>query len=157
MIYSDLNQVNQALPSKGRLMALDLGTKRIGIALSDETRLIATPKLVINRQSNEVDFGKIKNFIAENRVAAIVIGRPIDMDGNRTPMTEFSEKFTKNFDEFLEKNFPIFLFEERLTSFEAKEIDASELSRKKSKFIDDIAASFILQHFLDAIKFAAQI
>ena len=152
MIFNDLNQVNQALPAKGRLMALDLGTKRIGIALSDETRFIATPKLVITRKSNEADFLKIKNFIDENRVVAIVIGRPINMDGQRTEMTNFSENFIEKFDEFLEKKLPLFPFEERLTSFEAKEAHASDLSRKKNEFVDDIAASLILQHFLDFIK-----
>jgi len=152
MIFNDLNQVNQALPAKGRLMALDLGTKRIGIALSDETRFIATPKLVINRKSNEVDFAKIKNFLDENHVVAIVIGRPINMAGQRTEMTNFAENFIEKFDEFLEKKFPIFPFEERLTSFEAKEAQASGLSRKKNEFVDDIAASFILQHFLDDVK-----
>ena len=77
------------------------------------------------------------------------------MDGSLIPMTEFSEKFAHNLDWFLEKNLPIFLFEERLTSFEAREINNSALSRKKksqAKFIDDIAASLILQHFLETVR-----
>ena len=150
MIFNDLNQVNQALPVKGRIMALDLGTKRIGIALSDETRFIATPKLVLNRHGNVADFVKIKNFFEENKAVAIVIGRPIQMNGEPHQMTVFAENFAKNFNEFLENKFPLFLFEERLTSFEAKELHASSLSRKKNEFVDDIAASLILQHFLDS-------
>jgi RNase H-fold protein (predicted Holliday junction resolvase) len=67
-------------------------------------------------------------------------------------MTEFVQKFAKNLNEFLEDKLPIFLFEERLTSFEARDIAASRLSIKKTKFVDDIAASFILQHFLDERK-----
>jgi putative Holliday junction resolvase len=152
MIFSDFKQMAQALPKKGRLMALDVGTKRIGLAISDESRFIATPKLILNRQSNQKDFEKIRQFIAENQIVAILVGRPIDMDGSLIPMTEFSEKFAKNLDQFLEKNLPIFLFEERLTSFEAREINNSALSRKKrsqTKFIDDIAASLILRHFLE--------
>ncbi|NDC61910.1 MAG: pre-16S rRNA-processing nuclease YqgF, partial [Betaproteobacteria bacterium] len=70
------------------------------------------------------------------------------MNGESHEMTIFAENFAKNFDEFLEKKIPIFLFEERLTTFEAKEIHASGLSRKKNEFVDDIAASLILQHFL---------
>ena len=67
-------------------------------------------------------------------------------------MTEFCERFAQNLDIFLEKKLPIFLFEERLSSFEAREIKAlGGTSRKKNKFIDDIAASIILQHFLDDI------
>ncbi len=152
MIFNNPNQVNQDLPAKGRIAAIDVGTKRIGLALSDETRFIATPKLVIVRKSNQQDFEKIKKFIEENLVVAIVIGRPINMEGEITEMTKFSERFAENFDQFLQKKIPIFLFEERLTSFEAKNIDASELSRKKGEFIDDIAASFILQHFLDSLS-----
>jgi putative holliday junction resolvase len=152
MIFNNPNQVNQDLPAKGRIVAIDVGTKRIGIALSDETRFIATPKLVIARKSNQQDFEKIRKFIEENLVVAIVIGRPINMEGQITEMTKFSERFAENFDNFLQKKIPIFLFEERLTSFEAKNIDASELSRKKGEFVDDIAASFILQHFLDSLS-----
>jgi putative Holliday junction resolvase len=149
MIFNNCAQLNQDLPQKGRLMAIDVGTKRIGLALSDESRFIATPKLILNRQSNQKDFAKIQEFISENKVAAIVIGLPLTMEGKTQPMSEFAEKFAENLDEFLEKKLPIFLFEERLSSFEAREAHHSELSRKKNKFVDDIAASFILQHFLD--------
>lgn len=152
MIFNNLNQVNQVLPTRGRIIAIDVGTKRIGIALSDVSRFIATPKLILSRQSNQKDFAKIAQIISENEVGAIVIGFPLHLDGSKDEMTEFVERFAKNIDEFLENKFPIFLFEERLTSFEAKQIAASSLSRKKDKFVDDIAASLILQHFLDDLK-----
>jgi len=153
MIFNISDQLNQALPAKGRLMALDVGTKRIGIALSDESRFLATPKLIINRLSNQQDFEKIVKFITENQIVAAIIGRPLNMDGSAIPMTEFCERFAQNLDIYLEKKFPIFLFEERLSSFEAREINASGgISRKKDKFIDDIAASIILQHFLDMVS-----
>ncbi len=152
MIFNSLNQVNQALPNAGRVIAIDVGTKRIGIALSDASRFISTPKLVLPRQSNQKDFVKIARIISENEVTAIVIGLPFHLDGSDDEMTKFVERFARNFDEFLETKFPIFLFEERLTSFEAKQINASKLSRKKNQFVDDIAASLILQHFLDTIQ-----
>ena len=69
-------------------------------------------------------------------------------------MTQFALNFCKNLDVFLEKKLPIFFFDERLTSFEAREIGGSRLSRKKNKsqkYIDDIAASLILQGFLDSL------
>ncbi len=152
-IFSDCESANQevqSLPKIGRLLAIDVGTKRLGLALSDASRFIATPKLIINRVSNQKDFEKIKNFILANEVVAIVVGRPIHLDGSDDEMTKFSERFTQNLDEFLEKKFSIFPFEERLSSFEAREAHASDLSRKKNKFVDDIAASFILQHFLES-------
>lgn len=153
MIFNNLSQVNQAqLGDKGRIIAIDVGTKRIGIAICDATRLIATPKFVLNRQGNNADFTKIAQIISENEIVGIVIGFPTHLDGSDDEMTEFVRRFAKNFDEFLMNKFPIFLFEERLTSFEARQINASELSRKKNKFVDDIAASLILQHFLDDLK-----
>ena len=148
-IFRNSDQLNQALLPRGRFLGLDVGTKRIGLAISDESRFIATPKLIINRLSNLKDFEKIKKFIEENLAVGIVIGRPVNMDGSQIAMTEFCERFAKNLDDFLENKFPIFLFEERLSSFSAREANVSELSRKKNKFVDDIAASFILQHFLD--------
>ncbi len=153
IFFTDPENTNQevlkSFPKFGRLLAIDVGTKRLGLALSDASRFIATPKIIINRVSNQKDFEKIRNFIAENEVIGIVIGRPIQLDDSRTPMTQIAEDFSENFDQFLEKKLPIFLFEERLTSFEAREINVSEISRKRTKHVDDIAASFILQHFLD--------
>ena len=103
-IFNDSINTNQAvlksLPKFGRLLGIDVGTKRIGLALSDASRFIATPKLIINRASNQKDFLKIKEFILENQVCAIVIGRPINLDESRVAMTKFSEEFTKNFDQF---------------------------------------------------------
>ncbi len=132
-------------------MALDVGSKRIGIATSDETRTIATPKLVLTRQSNEKDFVKISEIILENKIVAIVVGMPLNMDGSKSHMSEFVEKFSKNLDEFLEKRIPIFYFDERLTSFEARRINASGLSRKK-EHCDDIAAALILEDFLSTTR-----
>jgi putative Holliday junction resolvase len=152
MIFSSFEHSNQVLPRNGRILALDIGTKRIGFALSDETQFIATPKFILSRQSNKKDFIKIIEFINQNKSIAIVIGCPINMDGSPITMTEFVQKFAQNLNEFLEDKLPIFLFEERLTSFEAREIVASRVSIKKTKFVDDIAASFILQHFLDEKK-----
>lgn len=151
MIFNNTTQVNQA-GDKGRIIGIDVGTKRIGIAICDSSRFIATPKMVLNRLSNAQDFAKIAQLIKENEIVAIVVGFPTHMDGSDDEMTEFVRRFAKNLDEFLENKFPIFLFEERLTSFEARQINASALSRKKNKFVDDIAASLILQHFIDDLQ-----
>ena len=125
-------------------------SKRIGIAKSDETRIIATPKLIINRSSNLKDFAKISELINEYQAAALVVGYPVNMDGSTIEMSQFAQKFAENLNEFLENKFAIFLFEERLSSFEARTLGYNKISRNhKSKFIDDIAASIILQHFLD--------
>ncbi|MBU6338431.1 MAG: Holliday junction resolvase RuvX [Rickettsiales bacterium] len=156
-IFSNFENTNQEtsviLPKNGRLLGIDIGTKRLGIAVSDESRLIATPKLIINRQSNLKDFAKIKEIIDEYKIVGIVAGMPINLDDSEIPMTIFANNFCQNLDEFLDKKLPIFFCDERLTSFEAREIGASKLSRKKNKsgkkYIDDIAASLILRGFMD--------
>ena len=131
-------------------MAIDVGSKRIGIAKSDETRIIASPKLIINRLSNAKDFTKIFQLIAEYQISALVVGYPVNMDGSAIEISKFAQNFAENLNEFLENKFPIFLFEERLSSFEARTLGYNKISRNhKSKFVDDIAASIILQHFLD--------
>jgi putative Holliday junction resolvase len=152
MIFSDKDQLNQALPLKGRLIALDVGSKRIGLAICDETRFIATPKLVLHRMSNEKDFAKIKEIIDENKVVGIVVGLPLNMDESESEMSKFVRKFSDNLDNFFENKLPILLFDERLSSFEAREIARSKLSRKK-EFCDDIAAAVILESFLQSVIF----
>lgn len=102
--------------------------------------------MILNRQNHLDDFAKIKNFVEENEAVGIVIGLPI----GSPEMMSVIKSFAKKLDEFLEKKIPITLFDERLSSFEAKEIHASPLSRKKNKFVDDIAASIILEHFLQS-------
>ncbi len=148
MIINDNTLFTKIIPSQGKLLAIDVGSKRIGIAISDETRLIATPKLIINRQSNEKDFAIIKKFCNENAVVAIIMGFPINMDGSFNEMSRFTEKFADQLDKFLQ-NYPIFFADERLTSFEAKYISRELSSRKNQKYFDDIAASVILRDFLD--------
>lgn len=132
------------LPKLGRLLALDVGTKRIGIATCDSTRLIATPRMILDRRNNVDDFTKIKQFAEENEIVGIVVGFPIGYEETCKIIQEFADGL---FD-FLEREIPITLFDESLSSFEAKEIHSSKLSRKKNKFVDDIAAAVILEHFL---------
>ena len=146
---------HNTLPSQGKIMAIDVGTKRIGLAASCELQILSTPKAIINRQSNDKDFTIIKDFIAENEIKAIIIGYPTHMDGKANQMTEFSINFTKNLDIFLQDKglqLPIIMYDERLSSFEAEEIARSLRSRKKQKHHDDIAARVILDDFLHFAK-----
>lgn len=145
MIYKNKEELIQALPQKGRILALDIGTKRIGLALCDDERFLASPKLIINRKSNLKDFAQIQNFYQENNACAIIIGLPLNMDESESSMSQFARNFGQNLNDFLENNTPILFFDERLSSNAAL-----DFKTKKKKHIDDIAASFILQHFLDS-------
>lgn len=137
------------LPRRGRILALDIGTKKIGVAICDDTQTIATPKAIIKRQSNEKDFNVLLSIIQENHIVMIVIGYPLKMDGAESEITKFVAKFIENFDDFLQKILPkIYLikFDERLSSFEARSFSFKTRSRQDE--YDDISASVILEHFL---------
>lgn len=155
-IFNILNQANQDhktnIKNTGRLLGLDLGTKRIGFAITDETQTFVSPKQILNRQNLQSDLIKIAKFIDEYQISTIILGYPIQLDNSNNDMTNISLEFANNLNDFLQDKLPILLFEERLTSFEAKNI-ARELRQKnqqkrKNKHIDDIAAAIILEHFL---------
>lgn len=150
MIYNSIKQLKQDLPNKGRLMALDVGTKTIGVATSDDLWLLSTPKLTIKRQGEKTDFPKLKTLIDEYKIAAIIVGLPLNMDGSESKMSEFVRKFTTNLESFL-IDMKIGFFDERLSSFEAEEImrEAQTKRNRKDEVIDQIAASVILQNFID--------
>jgi putative Holliday junction resolvase len=150
-VFKELENVKQFFSKENSILGIDLGKKRIGIAISDKTNTIASPKTILHRKSNQKDFLEIKKIIEENQVKSLVIGFPIDMNGLENEMTQFVENFANNFDFFLEKKLPIFLFDERLSSFEARSFAKSKLSRKK-EFYDDIAASIILEQFISFLK-----
>jgi len=152
MIIKDYALFHKTMPSQGKMMGIDVGTKRIGIAVCDELRFLSTPKKIINRQSNEKDFAEIKRIFEEERAIAIVMGFSINMDGTMNEMSRFIQKFAEDLDKFLDGKVQIFFADERLTSFEAKEISHSLASRKKQKYFDDIAASVILRDFIDLVK-----
>lgn len=153
MIVDNLNDLKKILPKKGRILALDIGTKRIGIAITDDTQTIATPKKIIKRQSNIKDFTLLLSIIQENQIIAIVLGFPIKMDDSVELMANFVKKFAINFDDFLNKlqiNIPLILFDERLTSFEARQF--MNLYQKKFTNYDDISASYILENFINDLR-----
>jgi putative Holliday junction resolvase len=156
MIFYEVDDFKQNISFEGRLMALDIGTKRIGVAMCDDKRIIAMPKKIILRKSNEKDFATILSIIQENDVVAAVFGLPLKMNGEFGDIANFVMKFIKNFDEFLEKNqlknFALLAFDERLSSFEARTLINKKPSRNSSKNYDDIAASLILKHLLTCLK-----
>ena len=156
MIYKEITDCKKILPTKGRLLALDVGTKKIGVAICDETQIIATPKLIIKRQSNLKDFATLLSIIQENPVIAIIFGFPIKMDGSENLMSEFVMKFVKNFEDFLQdlsiKNIVLVVFDERLSSFKARDFANKSMKKSAKKDYDDISASLILEHFLNDLR-----
>ncbi len=142
------NLVDKELP----LLALDPGTKLIGIAISDINKKIATPMEVLDFKKYNDLKEKLLNIIIERKVGGIVIGNPINMDGSIGPRSQSSNSLADNLSSDLK--LPILLWDERLsTSAAEKLLIEADLSRKKrSTIIDKIAASLILQGYLDFIN-----
>jgi len=156
MIYKEISDYKKILPNKGRILALDVGTKKIGVAICDETQTIATPKLILKRQSNLKDFATLLSIIQENPVIAIIFGFPIKMDGSENLMSDFVMKFAVNFEKFLDdlliKNIVLVVFDERLSSFKARDYVKKSMKKTAKNDYDDVSASLILEHFLNNLR-----
>lgn len=140
------------IPAGRRLIALDPGTKRVGVAVSDETQTLARPLARIERTSWKKLLAHIKDIVAKFDAAAVVIGLPLESDGAESPMSfearDIARKLT------LSLALPVFLEDERATSYEAKSrlwsqgLDTEETRR----LIDSEAAVIILEDFLKGLS-----
>jgi putative Holliday junction resolvase len=138
--------------TKKRLMGVDLGDKTVGLSLSDLSLTIATPYKTLNRQGQEKTFNELKTIIEEHKVAALIFGYPLNMNGTEGPQSQKVKAFAGKFYEF----YPIliFLWDERLsTAAVTRTMITADLSRRRQKeVVDKMAASFILQGVLDTLK-----
>ena len=139
------------------MLGLDVGTKRIGIAVSDELRLLARGLNTLQRQSKRVDLEKLADIIQEYGIAEIVVGHPLRLGGETSAQTDKVTAFAAELrDRF---GLPVHLWDERLTSVEAAEVLGRKkrsvkkhIAERKSGAVDRVAAVVILQGFLDAPK-----
>ena len=134
---------------KSRLIGIDPGGKRIGIAISDENKIEATPYTTLIKENYANLVYQIKKIINENQIDGIVIGNPINMDGSEGPSSQSAKDLAKNLSKDITEN--ITLWDERLSSQGAFNL-SSELAintSKKVKKLDENSAQFILQGLLD--------
>jgi len=136
-------------------MGLDFGTKRIGVALSDEMGWTAQGLTVIQRKGNEKDIERIGRLVEENQVEGIVLGLPLNMDGSEGKSAEMVRKFAALLEDRLQV--AVHLWDERLTSWEAEGIlkEAQVKPRKRKQVVDKLAASLILKSYLEAQRESA--
>lgn len=155
MAVIDPREMKAALPARARLLGLDLGSKTIGLAISDSMLAVATPVGTIRRVKFTPDAAALIALIEERGVGGLVLGLPKNMDGSEGPRAQSTRQFATN---FLEKrDIPIALWDERLTTAEAERamIAEADLSRKRrGEVIDKAAAAIILQNFLDFLRHA---
>ncbi len=135
-----------------RILALDVGNKRIGTALSDELNILAQPLYTIHRKGLERDIQEIVNIIKEKNVGTVVVGLPKNMDGT----VGFQGEKTQKFAEILMQNIevPLIMWDERLTTVSARRIMLENDVKQKDKknLVDTVAAVVILENYLNSKK-----
>ena len=147
-----IEELKKKINKNSRLIGLDLGSKRIGVSICDEKRLVATPfkTIDVEKLSNTIDI--LKNIISENNIKGIIVGYPINMDGSKGPSSQsVIDKVEKISNEI---NLPIVLWDERLSTVGAFNL-SSQLDvnvSKRTRNIDKNAAAFILQGAIDYLN-----
>ncbi len=138
--------------SAGRLIGFDLGTKTLGIAISDTTRMIASPHSLIIKDKQAITFEKITKIMTELSAVACVMGLPMNLDGSEGPRCQAVRQFATDFQKLY--GFPFLLWDERFSSnIVDKLMIQADMSRKKrAQNIDKMAATYILQGALDACR-----
>ena len=142
------------LPPQGRIIAVDPGTKRCGIAICDELRITTRPLDVIDRTSWKKLLSIVKQIVSEYDAIALVMGLPLESDGTESEMSAEARRMAQNFG--LSLSIPVFLQDERVTSYEAKARlwqRGTDLKTTR-RLVDSEAAAIILSDFLDRPKAA---
>lgn len=142
----------KSLIGKGqRLLGLDVGTKTIGMALSDTRLMLATPLGTIRRTRFRDDAKRLLAEIARHQVGGIVVGLPLSLDGSEGPRTQGVRQFAKNL--LAEIDLPLAFWDERFsTAAVEREMIEADLSRKRrAEIVDRVAAAYILQGLLDRL------
>ena len=145
----DIDEFKKKIDKKSRLMGIDPGGKRIGVAISDENKIVATPYSTIVKKDYSSFLIEIKKIISENNIKGIVIGNPINMDGSPSPSSQSAKDLAINLSKDITEN--IIMWDERLSSQGAFNLSSNldiNVSKKVDK-LDENAAQFILQGALD--------
>ena len=142
--------------SRGPLIGLDLGTKTIGVAVSDAMRMTATPLETVKRTKFTSDALRLEELIAGRAVAGLVIGLPRNMDGSEGPRAQSTRAFARNLSRRIE--IPMALWDERLSTVAVERtlLEADTSRKRRGLVIDKLAAAYILQGALDRLAAIAR-
>ncbi len=150
----EIETIKSHMKTGQRLLGLDLGSKTIGVALSDTLCNIATAMEIIRRTKFTKDSQRLITIISEQNVGGLILGFPLNMDGTEGPRCQSTRQFAVNISEKI--NIPIALWDERLSTMAVTrtllEVDASRKRRKE--LVDKLAAAYILQGALDKLSYA---
>jgi putative Holliday junction resolvase len=141
-----------ALPPTGKLLGLDLGTKTIGVAISDGMRYSATPLETIKRTKFTEDANRLLELIKENNAVGLVLGLPLNMDGSEGPRVQSTRAFARNLAQ--KTDLPIAFWDERLSTAAVTRtlLEADVRRNKRAEVVDKLAASYILQGALERLR-----
>jgi len=152
MAVTTLAELKQGLARQGRVLGLDLGSKTIGLALSDVLRTIATPYETIRRTKFQADAIALGQIIEREEVQGLVLGLPISMDGTEGPRCQSTRQFAANLLTLMDM--PMAFWDERLSTAAVERVliqDADMTRKRRAEVIDKMAAAYILQGALDAV------
>ena len=152
MICETIDAFAMTLPKGHPIMGLDLGTKTIGVAISDRLLSVATPTETIKRKKFSVDAARLLEIATQREVAGLVLGLPRNMDGSEGPRCQSTRAFARNLEPLTE--LPITFWDERLSTVAAERalLEADASRKRRAEVIDNVAASYILQGALDRLR-----
>lgn len=149
---SSLESLVDTLAPNSRVLGLDLGSKRIGLALSDVSRTVATPMKTLKRAKFAQNAKELLDIAEEHEIGAFIIGLPINLDGSEGPAAQSARAFVRNL--AAKTDIPIALWDERLSTaaVERTLLDADTSRKRRAEVIDKMAAAYILQGALDRLN-----
>lgn len=148
-----LGELKTALPRDRRLMGLDLGTKTIGLALSDVRGMVASPYETLRRTKFQADARELGAIIGREEVNGLVLGLPVSMNGSEGPRCQSTRQFARNFLKIAD--LPLCFWDERLSTAAVERMlvnDVDMTRRRRAEVVDKLAAAYILQGALDALE-----
>jgi putative Holliday junction resolvase len=153
MPLRNLADLRADLPPAGRLLGLDLGTTTIGLALSDERRIIASPLQTLRRTKFTRDAEALRAVAERHAVIGLILGLPVNMDGSEGPRCQSARQFAENLESLAGLSLPMAFWDERLSTVAVTRtlLEADISRRRRSEVVDKMAAAYILQGALDAL------
>lgn len=153
MIHPEIADFAADLPPYGAIAGLDLGTKTIGVAVSDGMRQVASPLTVIRRQKFTLDAADLLAIVQDRALVGLVMGLPRNMDGSEGPRAQSTRAFARNLERLTP--LPITFWDERLSTVAAERalLEADTSRKRRAEVIDQVAAGYILQGALDRLRY----
>ena len=152
MIHDDIADFAAALPRAGAVAGLDLGTKTIGVAVSDGLRGVASPLTTIKRSKFTADAQALLKVAEDRSLVALILGLPRNMDGSEGPRAQSTRAFARNLERLTP--LPISFWDERLSTVAAERalLEGDTSRKRRAEVIDQVAAGYILQGALDRLR-----